>query len=54
MQTVAASKLVIVSCGTLGTPFVLEGPGVGDPDVLEAAMLIVARVTGVDRSFQDY
>lgn len=52
---VSARKLVIVSCGTLGTPSVLERSGVGDPDVLDAAKVpVLARVPGVGQSFQDH
>ncbi|KAK7987248.1 hypothetical protein PG988_002236 [Apiospora saccharicola] len=54
-QSVAAKKLVVVSCGTLGSPPILERSGVGDPAVLErAGVPLVAALPGVGHDFQDH
>ncbi|KAK5674946.1 hypothetical protein LTS10_012358 [Elasticomyces elasticus] len=53
--TVRARKMVIVSCGALGTPLVLERSGVGSPDVLkQASVPVVADVSGVGTNYQDH
>jgi alcohol oxidase len=50
-----ARRQVIISCGTLGTPLVLERSGVGDSSILEAAGVpVVAHVPGVGRNLQDH
>ncbi|KAI1635422.1 alcohol oxidase-like protein [Biscogniauxia mediterranea] len=54
-REVKARKLVVLSCGTLGNPGILERSGVGDPKVLEnAGVPIVADVPGVGRGYQDH
>ncbi|KAJ7278949.1 putative glucose dehydrogenase [Mycena rebaudengoi] len=54
-RTVKARKLVVVSCGALGTPLVLERSGVGNPDILRAAGVdLVADVPGVGREYEDH
>ncbi|KAJ6437365.1 glucose-methanol-choline (gmc) oxidoreductase [Purpureocillium lavendulum] len=53
--TVKARRLVVVSCGALGTPLVLERSGVGDPAVLaRAGVPLVADVPGVGRNYMDH
>lgn len=55
VRTVRARKMVVVSCGALGTPAVLERSGVGDPEVLgRAGVPVVADVPGVGRDYQDH
>lgn len=55
VQTVRAKKLVVVSCGAMGTPLVLERSGVGDPKVLaNAGVDLVANVPGVGAEYQDH
>ncbi|KAI0597030.1 alcohol oxidase-like protein [Biscogniauxia sp. FL1348] len=54
-REVKAKKLVVLCCGTLGTPAILERSGVGDPEVLrKAGVPIVADVPGVGRGYQDH
>ncbi|KAL5614160.1 hypothetical protein FOVSG1_003223 [Fusarium oxysporum f. sp. vasinfectum] len=53
--TVKARKLVVVSCGALGTPPVLERSGLGDPKILERASVDVkVGLPGVGRDYQDH
>ncbi|KAK3661144.1 hypothetical protein LTR56_000267 [Elasticomyces elasticus] len=53
--TVKARKMVVVSCGALGSPLVLERSGVGSPDVLKQASIpLVADVPGVGSNYQDH
>ncbi|KAL4892351.1 GMC oxidoreductase-domain-containing protein [Aspergillus ambiguus] len=55
VQKVMARKLVVVSCGAMGTPLVLERSGVGDPKILsDAGVDIVAKVPGVGAEYQDH
>lgn len=54
-RSVAVKKLVVVSCGTLGSPPILERSGVGDPAVLErAGVPLVTALPGVGHDFQDH
>ncbi|KAF2676462.1 GMC oxidoreductase [Lentithecium fluviatile CBS 122367] len=54
-RTVQARKMVIVSCGALGTPSVLERSGVGNPEILKKARVeIVADVPGIGANYQDH
>lgn len=54
-RTVLARKLVVVSCGALGTPSVLERSGVGSPDILKrAGVRLVADLPGVGNDYQDH
>ena len=54
-RTVGARKMVIVSCGALGTPSVLERSGVGNSKILEkAGVEVVADVPGVGENYQDH
>ncbi|KAK8064414.1 gmc oxidoreductase [Apiospora phragmitis] len=54
-RTVRARRMVIVSCGALGTPSVLERSGVGSPEVLkQAGVPLVADVPGVGADYQDH
>ncbi|KAF4472517.1 alcohol oxidase [Fusarium albosuccineum] len=54
-RTVKARKLVVVSCGAIGTPLVLERSGVGSPDVLSKAGVAVAvENRGVGASYFDH
>lgn len=53
--TVRARKLVIVSCGALGTPAVLERSGIGRPDVIaKAGLSVVAENLGVGVGYEDH
>lgn len=53
--TIQARKMVIVSCGALGTPSVLERSGVGNPEILQKAGVdVVAEVPGVGENYQDH
>lgn len=54
-RTVRAKKMVIVSCGALGTPPVLERSGVGPKDVLSAAKVpLVVENKGVGVGYEDH
>ncbi|KAI0376775.1 GMC oxidoreductase [Hypomontagnella monticulosa] len=53
--TIKASKMVVLSAGTLSTPCILERSGVGDPQVLERAGIpTILALPGVGRDFQDH
>ncbi|KAK3346006.1 putative glucose dehydrogenase [Lasiosphaeria hispida] len=55
VRSVKARKMVIVSCGAIGTPLVLERSGVGSPEVLSrAGVPVVADVPGVGEGYQDH
>lgn len=55
VQRVKAKKHVVVSCGALGTPLVLERSGVGDPEILgKAGVDVVAEVPGVGAEYHDH
>ncbi|KAM0419053.1 hypothetical protein ACHAPT_011992 [Fusarium lateritium] len=52
---IKARKLVVVSCGALGTPLVLERSGLGDPKVLEKAGIPVqVDLPGVGSNYEDH
>ncbi|OAL00205.1 alcohol oxidase [Phaeosphaeriaceae sp. SRC1lsM3a] len=54
-RTIRTRKMVIVSCGALGTPAVLERSGIGSPEVLEkAGVEVVANVHSVGTNYQDH
>lgn len=47
--------MVIVSCGAMGTPSVLERSGVGSPAILKKAGIeVVAGLPGVGENYQDH
>ncbi|KAF5022829.1 hypothetical protein F66182_5123 [Fusarium sp. NRRL 66182] len=53
--TIKARKLVVVSCGALGTPGVLERSGLGDAKILEKAGVDVqVDLPGVGHDYQDH
>lgn len=55
IHTVKARKKVILSCGALGTPQVLERSGVGHPKILASAGIpLVADVPGVGHGYEDH
>ncbi|EXJ85715.1 alcohol oxidase [Capronia coronata CBS 617.96] len=50
-----ARKLIIVSCGTLSSPLVLQRSGIGDPEKLrKAGVKPVVDLPGVGLNFQDH
>lgn len=54
-RTIRARKLVVVSCGALGTPAVLERSGIGRPGVLsKAGVPVVVENAGVGASYEDH
>ncbi|KAK1065824.1 hypothetical protein LTR74_007705 [Friedmanniomyces endolithicus] len=54
-MTVKARKMVVVSCGALGSPLVLERSGVGSQSILKKASVpVVADVSGVGSDYQDH
>ncbi|KAF4468221.1 alcohol oxidase [Fusarium albosuccineum] len=53
--TVKARKQVVVSCGALGTPPVLERSGLGDPKILEkAGVPVQVELPGVGANYEDH
>ncbi|KAM7184268.1 alcohol oxidase [Rhypophila sp. PSN 637] len=53
--TIKARKLVIASCGAIGTPVLLQRSGVGSPSVLEKANVpLVSSSPGVGASYLDH
>ncbi|RDH26413.1 GMC oxidoreductase-domain-containing protein [Aspergillus welwitschiae] len=55
VQRVKARKLVIGSCGALGTPLLLERSGLGDEAILnKAGVSVVAHIPGIGRNYQDH
>lgn len=55
IRDIKARRMVVISCGALGTPLVLERSGVGDPTILsQTGVLSVANVPGVGRNYQDH
>lgn len=54
-RTVKARRLVVISCGTCGTPSLLERSGVGNRAVLQAAGVpVVAEAPGVGNGYEDH
>ncbi|TVY82378.1 Alcohol oxidase [Lachnellula suecica] len=54
-RMVRARKLVVLSCGALGTPLLLERSGVGSPEIVRrAAVDLVADLPGVGRHYEDH
>ena len=52
---IKARKMVIVSCGALGTPLVLERSGVGNSKILEKYNIpVAADLPGVGQQYQDH
>lgn len=50
-----ARKLIIISCGTLSSPLVLQRSGIGDPKKLKAAgVKCLVDLPGVGLNFQDH
>ncbi|KAL2059962.1 hypothetical protein VTL71DRAFT_10117 [Oculimacula yallundae] len=53
--SVRARKMVVLSCGALGTPTVLERSGVGSSEILKQARIsLVADIPGVGNGYQDH
>ena len=54
-RTFKARKLIIVSCGTLSSPLVLQRSGIGDPEKLKkVGIKTVVDLPGVGLNFQDH
>ena len=54
-QVIRARKLVVLCCGTMGSPCVLERSGVGDPTVLKAAGVdLQVDLPGVGAELDDH
>lgn len=55
VQTVNASKMVVLSAGANATPLILERSGVGDPEILKrAGVPVVEDLPGVGNDYQDH
>jgi alcohol oxidase len=55
LRTVKARKIVIVSCGALGTPAVLERSGIGHPEILKnAGIEVISALPDVGENYQDH
>lgn len=54
-RSITARRLVVVSCGAIGSPLVLERSGVGKPETLaRAGVEVVADVQGVGEGYRDH
>ncbi|KAH8774450.1 alcohol oxidase-like protein [Diaporthe sp. PMI_573] len=54
-RTVKARRMVIVSCGAIATPLLLERSGVGDARILQrVGVPVVADLPGVGHDYQDH
>ncbi|KAI3336480.1 GMC oxidoreductase [Xylariaceae sp. AK1471] len=54
-RTVKARKLVVLSCGALGSPLVLERSGVGNPEIVKRGGAdLVADLPGVGENYDDH
>jgi len=55
VYTINACRMVILSCGALGTPLLLERSGIGSPSILERADIpVVSPLPGVGTGYQDH
>ncbi|KAI1449099.1 alcohol oxidase-like protein [Annulohypoxylon stygium] len=55
LRSIRARKMVIVACGALGTPSVLERSGIGSLEVLRGAGVdLVANLPGVGENYSDH
>jgi alcohol oxidase len=53
--TIKARKMVVVSCGAVGSPLVLERSGIGSAEILERAGIpLVADLPGVGENYMDH
>ncbi|WRT70595.1 uncharacterized protein IL334_007593 [Kwoniella shivajii] len=54
-KVIKARKLVVLACGALGSPGILERSGLGDPNVLtKAGVEVLADLPGVGRELDDH
>ncbi|GMF58685.1 unnamed protein product [[Candida] boidinii] len=54
-RTFKARKQIVVSCGTVSSPMVLQRSGIGEPSKLRAAgVKPIVELPGVGRNFQDH
>lgn len=54
-QTVNARKMVVVSCGAVASPMVLERSGLGDPKFLKDKVeKVIVDLPGVGDNYQDH
>lgn len=54
-KTVNARKMVVVSCGAVASPMVLERSGLGDPKILKDKVdKVVVDLPGVGDNYQDH
>jgi choline dehydrogenase-like flavoprotein len=54
-RTVTAKRQIVLSCGALGTPLVLERSGVGNPSILtRASVPVTVPLPGVGSAYQDH
>jgi alcohol oxidase len=55
VRTARARRMVILSCGALATPLLLERSGVGDAGILQrAGVPVVVDLPGVGHNYQDH
>lgn len=55
IRQIKASKLVVLSCGALGSPPVLERSGIGNPQFLHRAGIpLIVDLPGVGHDYQDH
>lgn len=54
-STITASRMIILSCGALSTPLLLERSGIGSPSILsQSSIPVISPLPGVGTSYQDH
>ena len=54
-RTIKAKKMVVLTCGAIGTPLVLERSGIGEPNIVaRAGVPLTADVPGVGNEYEDH
>ncbi|KAI1772202.1 GMC oxidoreductase-domain-containing protein [Hypoxylon cercidicola] len=54
-RTIKARRMVIVSCGGLGSPLVLERSGLGSPEIVKrSGVELVADLPGIGENYDDH
>ncbi|KAI1503596.1 GMC oxidoreductase [Biscogniauxia marginata] len=55
VRSVKARRLVVASCGTCGTPSLLERSGIGGREILDrAGVPVVVEISGVGNGYEDH
>lgn len=55
LQSIRATKLVVISTGALGSPQILERSGIGNSRLLESLKIkVISHLPGVGENYQDH